>query len=131
MTTKLAVLREEDNLASILEDMESRHIRHLPVVDGDKLVGLITHRDLLRLSAAEIDPSKMVQARIEQRLQDKFVASVMTRDVATISPDTTIREAATKLVRNRFGCFPVVEADGTLVGIVTEHDLLEYLARSL
>lgn len=130
MSTQLAVLQEEDNLVSILKGMENRHIRHVPVVDGDKLVGLITHRDILRLSAAELDKSKLVQGRIEQKLEDNFVAGVMTRDVATISPDTPIREAAAKLVQNRFGCFPVVESDGTLVGIVTEYDFMKYLAQS-
>lgn len=128
MTSPVITLSEEDNLRSIREGMEKFHLRHLPVVDGEKLVGLITHRDILRLVSAELDPGAKVRAG---GVEDTFVSSVMTRDPATCTPDTPIAEAARLMYENKFGCLPVVDDEGNLVGIVTENDMLGYLVSHL
>ena len=73
MTTELVTLREEDNLLSIREGMEALHVRHLPVVDGEKLVGLITHRDILRLTYAELDAGDAQAERRSALAEQTFV----------------------------------------------------------
>ncbi len=128
MTREVITLFEEENLELLLEGMERYGLRHLPVVDDGKLVGLVTHRDLLRAAVSHLEPGAAErEAAYEGR---HFVADLMTRDVQTVRPDTSIAEAARLLREHKFGCLPVTEEDGTLVGIVTEADFVS-LAASL
>lgn len=115
MTRDLVTLNEEDNLGRLEYGMTQQRIRHLPVVDGRRLVGLITHRDLLRAAAGKVGA-------------EAFVARVMTRDPTTVRPETSLGDAARILAESKFGCLPVVDRDGNLVGIVTEHDFVKLLA---
>lgn len=126
MTRRVIFLREEDNLSRIVEGMEHFGLRHLPVLDGDRLVGMITHRDMLKILSADHPRESLHGAgRMEE---DTFVASVMTRDPIAVGPETTIAEAARLLLKARFGCLPVVDANRNVIGIVTEHDFLKILA---
>ena len=128
MTKRVIVLREEDNLARLSEGMERYHLRHLPVTSDDRLVGLITHRDLLRLTVSSLmadDPTE--QDKQSKLFENTFVAEVMTPDPMTVNPDTPIKEAAKKLVETKYGCLPVVDEKQMLVGIVTEHDFINLL----
>ena len=129
MSTPVLTLREEDNLLDIRRAMEAKGVRHVPVADGDKLVGLVTHRDILRLTGAEVDPSTATPDRLARAEEQTFVRDVMVTDVVSISADTTIPAAAQLLVDHHFGCLPVVDATGKLLGLVTDQDLLKYLAR--
>ena len=117
MTRRVIFLREEDNLSRIVEGKEHFGLRHLPVLDGDRLVGMITHRDMLKILSAD-----------EHNEESTFVASIMTRDPIAVGPETTIREAARILIKARFGCLPVVDENRNVIGIVTEHDFLKILA---
>jgi CBS domain-containing protein len=117
MSKGLITVREEDVLENASDWLELAHIRHLPVVRGKKLVGLLTHRDLLRQASRRSPDSPQVTAR-----------EAMTTDVTTITPDTPVREAIRIMLRNQFGCLPVTTAGGTLVGIITESDLLRVAA---
>jgi CBS domain-containing protein len=103
-------------------------MRHLPVVDGDKLVGLITHRDILRVTRSTLTGYRLEQEIDRRRQEETFVADVMTREVLTVNPDTPIKEAAKIIVENRIGCLPVVDADNRLLGILTEFDLVRLIA---
>lgn len=127
MTREPVCLHEEDNLGEIAQDMERYQFRHLPVVDGTKLVGLVSHRDLLRHTVSALEQAEVGRARNERLQQDTFVAHVMTRDPRTVTEDDSVGQAARVIMEGHFGCAPVVDGDGTLVGIVTEHDLLQYL----
>lgn len=124
------VLSEEDNLDRILEGMEVMHFRHVPVVDGDRLVGLISQRDILQQAVGGLDRTAPAQARAQQLRERTFVAEVMHRDVRTATPDTPVLQAARMMLDQRIGCLPVLEGE-RLVGIVTETDLLELLTRVL
>jgi len=104
MTKRVIVLREEDNLARLSEGMERYHLRHLPVTSDDRLVGLITHRDLLRLTVSSLmadDPTE--QDKQSKLFENTFVAEVMTPDPMTVNPDTPIKEAAKSWLKPSMG----------------------------
>jgi len=117
MTRELITLKETQNLAVADELLRLNRIRHLPVVRQGKLVGLITHRDLLKATGLKCpDPA----------MQPLWASDIMTREVATVTPDTRLRDAVGLMLKNKFGCLPVVTEDGTLLGILTEADLVRY-----
>lgn len=125
MTTVVVTLAEEDNLEGIANAMQEFHFRHVPVVDGKKLVGMVTQADLLRLSISALQsgqPLSSVQHQLEQRT---FVAEVMIRNPPTIGPEATLAEASRILVDTRIGALPVVDEDRNLIGIVSEIDILK------
>jgi CBS domain-containing protein len=117
MTRELITLKETQNLAVADELLRLNRIRHLPVVRQGKLVGLVTHRDLLKATGLKCpDPVK----------QPLWAADIMTREVRTVTPDTRLRDAVGLMLQNKYGCLPVVAEDGSLVGILTEADLVRY-----
>ena len=129
MSTDLVTLTEDETLAHAQGCMARGRIRHLPVVRDGKLVGLLTHRDLLAASFsifAEVDRGE--QRRIFGTVP---VVEAMHRDVVTVAPELPVREAARILIENKYGCLPVVGPAGELVGIVTEADFLHLTVRLL
>lgn len=101
--------------------MEDHRIRHLPVISGGRLVGLVTDRDIR--SASPSTASLHTQAEIVIHMETTPVQSCMTQDVITVSPEADIVLATQKMLDGRFGCLLVLEHD-RLVGIITEIDLL-------
>lgn len=122
MTDTLVVLGEGETLSDLAENMERFSLRHLPVVAGDRLVGLITHRDVLRAAvlAGQRGPEAPPLA----------VREIMSRDMLTVSPSLQLTLAADLLLDRKAGCLLVVDDKGALLGIVTESDFLK-LARTL
>ena len=106
--------------------LDQHRIRHLLVMDGKRLVGIVTDRDLRR--AAPSSKSPLTIREREEFMDELKVVEVMSRKLITASPDTTVREAARVMVSEKIGCLPVVNGN-QLVGIVTETDLLEMLVR--
>jgi len=129
MSTDLVTLTEDETLAHAQRCMARGRIRHLPVVRDGKLTGLITHRDLL---AASFSIFAEVERNEQRRIFDTVrVVEAMHRDVVTVSPDLRVAQAASILLENKYGCLPVVDEMGVLVGIVTEADFLRLTVRLL
>lgn len=128
MTRDVITLSEDDSLADARSCMDRGRIRHLPVVRGKKLVGLVTHRDLL---AASFSVFAEVSEREERRLFSQIPVAELMHDAITASPDMPVRDAAQILLKNKFGCLPVVTEDKELVGIVTEADFLKLTVKVL
>jgi CBS domain-containing membrane protein len=126
MTSEPAALGPHDDLAALYDLLDTRHVRHVPVVDEDgDLVGLVTHRDLLRCAlGGESDLPLSLQVEM---LTQKTVGEIMTSDPETADPDTGIGAAAQIMLENKYGCLPIVEGS-RLVGILTESDFVRYLA---
>ena len=101
-------------------------IHHLPVVSGEKLLGIFSYSDMLRLDFSDSfgeDP-RQVLAVLDS---SKTIQDVMVSDVVTLDEKDTVHDAATKLCKGDFHALPVV-ADGRLKGIVTSTDIIRYLA---
>ncbi|MCI0392699.1 MAG: CBS domain-containing protein [Acidobacteria bacterium] len=115
MSTDLFTVRPDDLVDLAASVMDWRHIRHVPVEDDEsRLVGLISHRDLVRLLAQGL------LARNENTIT---VKEIMKRDLLTVTPETPTLEALRMMRRCKVGCLPVIE-NGRLVGIVTAYDFL-------
>jgi CBS domain-containing membrane protein len=129
MSKEVVTLEESETLEFVEESMRVLRFRHMPVMDQGRLVGLISHRDVLRISASTLLPEGPRQT---QYLAKKFlVRDVMTRNVATVHPDTPLLEVAARMRKGKLGCLPVVEGENTLVGIVTEADFVDLSMRLL
>jgi CBS domain-containing protein len=117
MTTDLFTVRPDDLIDLAASLMDWRHIRHVPVEDDHgRLVGLVTHRNLLRLLSAG------------PRNENVTVRDAMVPNPVTVSPTTPTLDAIQQMRDQKIGCLPVVDAD-QLVGIVTSYDFLEASAR--
>lgn len=126
MTRDVFALEPEADLEEARELMDERRVRHVPVIDRDgDLVGLLTHRDLLRTSLLNHDDVPRFVVR--GALRRVKIAEVMTSEVEVIEPDADIREAAQIMFDNKYGCLPVVEGS-RVVGILTESDFVRLLA---
>jgi CBS domain-containing protein len=105
--------------------MRERGIRHLPVLDArERLVGIVTDRDLRQVI---LDVAIGRVGEDTERLGDLGVREVMTWGVVTVTPATDLREAARVMREQRLGALPVVDEAAHVVGILTEHDLLDAL----
>ncbi len=127
MTKNLVALTRSDNLERA-ELLFNRHkIKHMPVVSGEAIIGMLSYTDLMRISFAEA--SSIGSDTLETVVFNNFsIEEVMVKDVVTISTDTTIKEAAQILAEKEFHALPVLK-DGALVGIVTTTDLLNYFIK--
>jgi len=125
MSTKLMTINLHEGTPEIAKSlMESNHIRHLPVVSGEKLLGIISLTDIHRISfGANYGQEGPVDKAIFDSLS---IANIMVHNPVTITPETTIREAAEVLGREEFHALPVID-NSSLVGIVTSTDLINYL----
>ena len=126
MSRGLITVDKNASLRRARRILDQHRIRHLLVMDGKRLVGIVTDRDLRQ--AAPSSKSPLTTSEREEFMDELKVAEVMSRKLITASPDTTVREAARVMVSEKIGCLPVVNGN-QLVGIVTETDLLEMLVR--
>lgn len=122
MTRDVVTLYENEDLLLAEHVMRLARIRHLPVVRGHALVGLVTHRDLLRASVSSLaGMSAQQDATVKRAIA---IPEVMQKDVSTVGPREPARLAARLMLERKLGCLPVVEDENRLVGIVTEADFV-------
>lgn len=128
MTRDVVTADENDNLLNLLGTLKALRFRHLPVVDDDRLIGLLTERDLLAVSASDLLPHRSDADRL---LGERFhVRDVMVRDVVTASPEMSVRDAGKLLLKQRYGCLPVVDEANKLVGILTSSDFIRMVVNA-
>jgi CBS domain-containing protein len=128
MTSGVVTVARNDTLSLADDLMRTKNIRHLPVVEEGRLVGILTQRDLFQatLSSALGFGEK---AR-KEFLKSVVVKEVMTDEVLTVDPEVDMKEAARMMLDRKVGCLPVVEKGpkDKLVGILTDRDLLRVIA---
>jgi CBS domain-containing membrane protein len=121
MTRKIFTIGPEDILEQLEQHMLAFRIRHLPVVEDDLLVGMITYADLLHASASPlVEKAKELDAIIHKRP----AKHIMRREFKTVRPTATLTEVAAVMWEERIGCVLVTDDHGKLLGIVTEADFL-------
>jgi len=125
MTTDVATIGRNDELTIAGDIMTMKRLRHLPVLEEGRLVGMLTQRDLFH--AALSTALNFGEKAQKEFLKTVVVKEVMTEEVLTIDPGADVKEAARLLIEHKIGCLPVVE-NGKLVGLVTETDLLRVIA---
>jgi CBS domain-containing protein len=128
MRREVVTLEADDSLDLAEGIMRLGRIRHLPVVAGERVVGILSQRDLFRAAV-----SSLLQLRGDAErawLATIPVKAVMTPHPITIGPAASLRAAVALMVEKRIGCLPVVE-DGRLVGLLSESDCLVHLAHLL
>lgn len=120
----------EQTLPLAEDVMRFKHLRHLPVVDDERrLVGLVTHRDLLAAQPSTL--TGLTDAQRRARQEDVTVRQIMTRDIWTVHTETLASVAGRTLLDHHYGCLPVVDELHRLVGIVTERDYLRFAIKAL
>tara|TARA_R110000850_G_scaffold80862_1_gene173492 strand:- start:34605 stop:35030 length:426 start_codon:yes stop_codon:yes gene_type:complete len=126
MTKNVIKLNLKDELTKAETLFKKHNIRHIPVVSGTKIIGMLSYSDLLRISFAD---AVYEDEEIDAVVYDMFdISQVMTKNIVTITKDTTIKKAAEILASKEFHALPVVHEDH-LVGIVTTTDLIKYLLK--
>ncbi|SRR5690554_3694945 len=125
MTSNVIKLNVTDSLSKAEKLFKEKKIRHIPVMNGTKIIGMLSYTDLLKISIA--DTLNQDQEVIDVSVYDVFtIQQVMAKNLVCISPETTIKEAAEILATREFHALPVVK-DDNLVGILTTTDLIRYL----
>ncbi|MGZ9262380.1 MAG: CBS domain-containing protein [Candidatus Binatia bacterium] len=117
-------LKPEDTLDLANDVIALGRIRHIPIVDGSRLVGIVTERDLIGAAAAQIFGLKNKSK--SALLKSVLIKEVMKKRVITAAPDTPIKDIAQLMANKKIGCVPVV-SDGMVVGLVTTTDILRYV----
>lgn len=128
MISPATFLLDANSLLDAILLMRRSGFRHLPVVNGERLVGIITERDVFRLAPSMlVKPSALEYNAL---LEDTPLAKVMTRNPITVTPDSRVLDAVSILYYKKVGCLPVVE-NGRLIGIITVTDMLGLLLQML
>lgn len=123
MTKEVVTLTTKNNLSDAESLFRENGVRHLPVVNGNQLVGILSYSDLLKISFSELSDD---EKRIDTAVFDMYtIEQVMAKNPVSVSPDKTIREVTELLAEQSFHSVPVTE-NGELKGVVTTTDLLKY-----
>jgi acetoin utilization protein AcuB len=128
MSAHAVTVSMDDSLRTVKELFDKHRFHHLLVVEGRKLVGVISDRDLLK------NVSPFVGRELTERAQDaatlnKRVHQIMSRKPVTVSAEATMSDVARTMLDNQVSCLPVVDREGHPVGIITWRDLLRQLIK--
>lgn len=125
MSTDVKSVHTAQKLSDVYALLSENRIHHVPVVNGDALIGMVSSTDMMKLSLDAYGTPDTANAAF---LDSQFpIEDVMSNAMVTVKPDDTIRAAAELLSKGTFHSLPVVEDGGKLVGIVTTTDLIKYL----
>lgn len=126
MTKDLITANPEDRLVDIKKKFDENDIHHIPVVRYKKLIGIISHTDLLFFLRG-FSQNMEDQLVDEARLHVFQAKDIMTQGIAKVEPNEPIRTALEVFKVNRFHALPIVEGED-IVGLVTTHDIIKALA---
>lgn len=125
MTENVITLKRNDKLEKAEKLFKQYKIRHIPVVQDNAIVGMLSYSDLLRLSFADVTDDNDTAADV--MVYSMFsIDQIMKKKIVSVSPSNSIKEVAEILAQKEFHALPVVN-NNQLVGIVTTTDLINYL----
>ncbi len=122
MTSNPQTLTPEDRLLDAELLVRRAGIRHMPVVSENRLVGLLTERDVRRYAPSILHSTP---EQYNEIFENTLVGKVMTKQVTTIGPEAPLAEAAAQLYAQHRGCLPVVDGE-QVIGIITRRDILKF-----
>ena len=125
METKIVTISANDRLSAVDDIMTLGRVRHIPVVLGGKLVGVVSQRDLLRASLSAFSEHRDAERRAFLHVVE--IGRVMSTPPIVIPPEATIEAAAAVMAEKKIGCLPVLDGD-EMVGLLTETDILRWVA---
>jgi acetoin utilization protein AcuB len=124
MTKNVITAHVDEKVSDAITKMKENNIKHLPIIDGDKIFGIVSIKEI-----EEYSPSKATSLDIFELhylLSKITLKEIARRDVITITPDVPIEEAGAIMYKNRIGSLPVLE-NGKLVGIISDRDIFKLL----
>lgn len=125
MSSSVAVIQEGQPLSEVRQTMCDMHIHHVPIVNGKKLVGLVSFTDLMKINMViNGADERSISTIIDQNFR---IADIMSTDLTTIKDTDTVRQASELLIKGHFHSLPVIDESGNIVGILTSTDLIRYL----
>ncbi|WP_271406918.1 CBS domain-containing protein [Tenacibaculum soleae] len=125
MSKNVITLSSSDDLMLAEKLFKKEKIRHIPVVSGSEIKGMLSYTDLLRISFA--DAADEDEKDVDTVVYNMFtIDQVMAKNLVTVNSSSTIKEVAEILAKKEFHALPVVD-NNVLVGIVTTTDLINYL----
>ena len=123
MTKDVVKLTTKNTLFDAEKLFKEHNIRHLPVVSGNQLIGILSYSDLLRISFSELSDN---EEKVDTTVYNAYtIEQVMAINPVGVSPDQTVRDVTEILSKQSFHSLPVVE-NGELKGVITTTDLLKY-----
>jgi acetoin utilization protein AcuB len=128
MTENPTTLSPDDALLQAVLSLRSLSIRHLPIVENGKLVGLLTEGDIARASPSIL--TRTTPEEYNQVFEQTPIRKVMIKNVTAVGPDTPLGDAVAILMENKWSCLPVVN-DDAVIGILTLTDVLRYTKSTL
>ena len=126
MSKDIIALDRTDDLIRAEMLIKKHNIRHIPVVNEESIIGMLSYTDLIKISFADATNDDRDVETIVYNMYS--IEQVMAKDLVCVNSETTIREVAEILAEKEFHALPVVD-DSTLVGIVTTTDLIKYLLK--
>lgn len=122
MTANPYTITSNAPINEVIELMREKNLKRVPVVDGEKIVGMLTHSDIQKVSPTKATTLSIYE--LNYLLSKTTVKDAMTKDVIKVSPDALLEEAAVLMRENKISTL-AVEKDEKLVGIITESDIFD------
>lgn len=127
MTAFPYTVRRHQTLQEVVDLMSRHGFRHVPVVEGDAVIGILSYRDLM-VSLGQVGKALDVEA-LERMELDGTVGAYMTHPVFTVSETADVTDACALVLEHRISALPVTDDEGALTGILTTFDLVALLAK--
>jgi acetoin utilization protein AcuB len=128
MTKHVVTTTRQTPISNAHQVMSEKNIRRLPVVENSKLIGIVTIGDVREASPS--DATTLSIWELNYLWAQLTVEKIMTRNVLTVTPETSILDAAEIMLEHKVSGLPVVDEDRNLVGIITESDIFRMLVRT-
>jgi len=125
MTHNVQTVNLNDELTDVVDTLKKHKIRHIPVVDGKEVAGIISRTDINRLTFGSLFENQ--EGADEAVLTMLSVSQVMTARPRLVKTDATVKDVAEIFAQEEFHALPVVDDNAALVGIVTTTDIIKYL----
>ncbi|HBA64704.1 MAG TPA: signal transduction protein, partial [Methylococcaceae bacterium] len=131
MTSQVFTVEQHDMIDRVFFLLHYEKVRHLPVVEKGKVIGIVSDRDLYKALGPKSNSNSVetVEGKTVLQVVPQKVQHIMRRGVLTVNPDTYASEAASIMAENKVGALPVVDHNSKLVGIVSATDILRVFAK--